>query len=173
MTQDSSGTPVPAAFNGNGHSSPARQTADGVTAIAGMLPQMAQAVAGLLSQLPHAVAQAARAPQQLCAQCVTARLGWEHQHGQEVAGASARYQQAASEAAARGVPLQEPPESFLPERLRPGRPDGMPQPQPGITIVGGTLVCAGHVPGAPGKPGARPLLIANGPLSSSMLAGIG
>lgn len=137
-----------------------------------MLPQLAQA---LLSQLPAATGQAvAQAiPRQLCAQCLLDRLGWEHRHAKEIAEASARIQEAAKEAARMGVPPQQPAEMFLPERLRPGQPDGMPQPQPGITTVNGTMVCAGHVPGAPGKPGARPLLIANGPLSTGMLAGLG
>lgn len=128
-----------------------------------------------LSQLPQATGQAVAQsiPRQLCAQCVIIRLGWEARYGQEAAEASANYQEAAEEAARVGVSLQRGPESFLPERLRPGQPEGMPVPQPGITVVNGTLVCAGHVPGAPGKPGAKTLLIANGPLSSGMLAGLG
>lgn len=173
MTQDSSGAPVPAALNGNGHPTAARQTADGVAAIAGMLPQLAQAFSGMLSQLPQATGQAVAQsiPRQLCAQCVLTRLAWEGKHAQEIAAASAGYQRAAEEAATLGIPPQ-PPESFLPERLQPGQPEGMPLPQPGITTVNGTLVCAGHVPGAPGKPGAKTLLIANAPLSTSMLAGL-
>lgn len=170
MTQDPSGTQAPAGLNGNSPSSPARQTADGVAAIAGMLPQLAQGIGGMLSQLPMAIGQAS--PRQLCAQCVLARLGWENRFGPEIAEASAKAQEAAEEAAAQGVPFQRPPESFLPERLQLGQPDGMPQLQPGITTVNGTLVCAGHVPGAPGKPGAKTLLIAHGPLSSGMLAGL-
>lgn len=163
MTQDPSPAPIPAAFNGNGQSAAARQTADGVTAIAGMLSQLPQATG-------QAVAQAI--PRQLCAQCVITRLAWEAKHAQEIAGASAEYQRAAEEATAQGVPFQRPPESFLPGHLQPGQPEGMPVPQPGITTVNGTLVCAGHVPGAPGKPGAKTLLVVNAPLSSSMLAGL-
>lgn len=134
-----------------------------------MLPQLAQAFSGMLSRLPQAVAQSI--PRQLCAQCVIIRLTWEGKYAQAAAEASAEYQRAAGQGAAAGVPVPGP-EAFLPEHLRPGQPEGMPLPQPGITIVGGTLVCAGHVPGAPGKPGAKTLLVANGPLSSGMLAGL-
>jgi hypothetical protein len=172
MTQEPS-PQAPAGLNGNSPTSPARQTADGVSAIAGMLPQMAQAFGTLLGQLPMAIGQAVRVPRQLCAPCVLARLGWEHKHEAEMAAASEGYQQAAEEATRLGVPMQQAPEAFLPEPLRPGQPDGMPQPQPGITMVGGTLVCAEHVPGAPGKPGAKKLLVVHGALSTGMLAGLG
>lgn len=156
------------------HPTPARQTADGVAAIAGMLPQLAQMFGSALAPLPQATGQAVAQviPRQLCAQCVITRLAWEGKHEQVLAGVSASYQQAAEEAAKLGVPVQGP-EEFLPEALRPGQPEGMPVPQPGITIVGGTLACAAHIPGAPGKPGAKPLLIVHGPLSASMLAGLG
>ena len=173
MTQEPS-PQAPAGLNGNSPTSPARQTADGVSAIAGMLPQMAQMFGSALSQLPMAIGQAVAQsiPRQLCAPCVIARLGWNHKHEAVIAEASARYQQAAEEAAALGVPLQQAAEEFFPERLRTGQPEEMPQLQPGITTVNGTLVCAVHVPGAPGKPGGKALLIANAPLSSSMLAGL-
>jgi hypothetical protein len=174
MTQDPTAASVPAGLNGNGGTSHAKRTADGVAALAGMLPQLAQMLGSALSQLPQATAQAVAqsVPRQLCAQCVLARVTWEARHAQEMAGASAEYQQAATEAAQQGIPLQKPPEAFLPERLHPGQPDGIPPVQPGITTVNGTLVCAGHIPGAPGKPGAKALLIAHGPLSSAMLSSI-
>jgi hypothetical protein len=163
MTQDSSGTPVPAAFNGS--QSAARQTADGVAAIAGMLPQLAQSLGGLLAQLPQAVGQAVQVPQHLCAQCVVARMTWGAANQAEVKAAIGRAAQAA------GIPEGDPraaqldPAPFLAEQAR----RSMPPLQPAITTVQGTDVCGSHVPG---RPGGQQLLIASGSLSSAMLAGI-
>jgi hypothetical protein len=162
MTQDS-GTPVPAAFNGNGHPSPARQTADGGAAIAGMLPQVAQMLASAFSQLPQAIGQAA--PQHLCAQCVIARMTWGAANQAEVKTAIGKAAQA------HGIPDGDPaaaqldPVPFLPEPVR----RAMPPLQPAITTVQGTEVCGSHIPG---RPGGQQLLVASGALSSSMLAGM-
>jgi hypothetical protein len=171
MTQDSPEKPVPPAFNGK--STPGLRTADGIERVVEMLSLVPQAVNQLLPQFPPAigmaVAQAIRIPQQFCAQCLTTRIIWENKHERTLVAASEQHTFAAAEAATKGVPAP-PVETFLPEELRPGQPDGMPLVQPGVTTVNGTLVCAGHIPGLPGKPGARTLLIANAPLSSSMLA---
>jgi hypothetical protein len=171
MTQDSPEKPVPPAFNGK--STPGLRTADGIERVVEMLSLVPQAVNQLLPQLPpaigQAVAQAVRIPQQFCAQCLTTRITWENKHEKTLLTASEQHTLAAAEAATKGLPAP-PVEMFLPEALRPGQTDGMPQVLPGVTTVAGTVVCAGHIPGLPGKPGAKTLLIANAPLSSSMLA---
>lgn len=144
-------------------------------AAAGMLGNaVAQALAGVLAQmLPAAITQAVAAAQPgqpLCAVCLPERLKWEAAHQAEI---SAAFQEAFEAA---GVTADDPragsvdPTSHLPEHLRPGHP-GVPHPNPAVTTVQGTDVCAMHVPGAPA--GRPPLLIAAGPLSAQMLSRAG
>ncbi len=71
----------------NGSPAPARQTADGVAAIAGMLPQVPQAVAEAVAMILRQVQVQTR--QHLCAQCVIVRIGWEAVHGRELKAAIA------------------------------------------------------------------------------------
>lgn len=165
MTDDTSAD-VPAAFSGpaNGTVPPARQTADGVAAIAGMLSQFPQALAQVLQQVPVTTRQ------HLCASCVMTRLGWQAAHEPDLKAALARAAQA------HGISENDPrvnlldPAPFLPAELQPGAPQGIPPLTAAITMVGGTEVCSEHIPG---RPGGKQLLLASGPLSSSMLAGLG
>ena len=161
---------IPAAFSGsvNGSPSPAQQTAQGVSAIAGMLAQMPQqmlqALATVLQQVP------VQTRQHLCAQCLAARLGWEATYGREMKTAI----RAAAEAAGfeEGDPRwgQLDPAPHLPEHLRPGASQGMPSLTVAVTAVNGTEVCSAHLPG---RPGGQQLLIASAAFSPSMLAGMG
>jgi len=156
---------VPAGLNGSapGTLTPAKQTAQGVAAIAGMLSQFPQALAQVLQQVPVQ----AQTRQHLCATCVLGRLTWNVAHERELT--------AAIEMAARvhGLADGDPrlgqldPVPFLPESLRPGGPQGMPPANPSITAVGGTEVCSEHIPG---RPGGKQLLLMPGPLSQGMLA---
>lgn len=169
---DGAQTPVPPALqatsayspNGKGDARPptaAQQTAQGVAAIAGMLNQLPQTLAAMLSQL------AGRIPaQRLCAQCLAARLPWEAAHMTEIKEAMA----AAAKAAGLPEGSAADPAPFLPPHLRPGAASGMPPVNHAVTTVNGTELCTAHIPGAQGK---RPLLIAQGALTSSMLAGLG
>jgi hypothetical protein len=151
---------VPAAFNGT--ASPALRTADGVAAIAGMLPQMAQGIAGMLAQIHGAIPRP-----HVCAQCVIARLAWETAHMTEIRKAIA------AAAGACGLEEGDPrraqldPAPFVPEHLRPGGAQGIPPVNPAITTISGTEYCTAHIPG---QPGGRTLLIAQGSLSSSLLS---
>ena len=163
---------VPAAFNGqaNGSTTPAQQTAQGVSAIAGMLPQLPQAVGMILQQVLQQVPVQTR--QHLCAQCLADRLSWEAAHERDL--------KAAIEAAARAAGLDEghpgraqlDPAPFLPERLRPGAGSlGMPPLTVAVTSVGGTELCSAHLPG---RPGSGKLLVASASISpSAMLSGMG
>jgi hypothetical protein len=61
--------------------------------------------------------------------------------------------------------------AFLPPHLHPGSPQGMPPVQDKVTAVGGTDLCAAHIPGIPQPGGARKeFLIAHGSITPQMLA---
>lgn len=157
---------TPAAFNGqaNGSPTPAKLTADGVAAIAGMLAQFPQALAQVLQQVP------VQTRQHLCAHCVVARMGWQVLHERDIKTALA------AAANAHGIEAGDPreaqldPAPFLPERLQIGGAEGMPPLTVAVTMVGGTEVCSEHIPN---RPGGQKLLIASASLSPSMLAGLG
>lgn len=159
---------TPAAFNGtaNGSPTPAQRTADGVAAIAGMLPQLPQAIAQLLQQVQ------VQTRQHLCAHCVVARMGWQMLHEREIKAALAKAAQAHGLELADGDPrlAQLDPAPFLPEELQLGGPQGMPPLTVAVTMVGGTEVCSEHIPN---RPGGQKLLIASAALTPSMLAGLG
>lgn len=170
---DGSSSEVPAAFQAapavspNGHTdakplTAAQQTAQGVSAIAGMLHQLPQALAGMLAQVARAIPD-----QHMCAQCVITRLTWETAHMAELKAAIQAARQAAGIPEGAPLPPGFDPAPFAPEHLRPGGAQGMPPVQPAITTVQGTEVCAAHIPG---QPGGRQLLIAHGSLSSSLLS---
>jgi hypothetical protein len=151
-----------AAFNG--HSTPARQTAEGVAEIATALAQFPQVLAAVLRQVQ------VQTRQHLCAQCLIVRIGWEALHGRELKAAIA------AAGAAFGLPEGDPragqldPAPHLPPDLKPGGPQGIPPLTAAVTTVGGTEVCSEHIPG---RPGSQKLLIATGALSASALAGLG
>lgn len=161
---------VPAAFNGsvNGSPTPAQRTADGIAAIAGMLPQLPQAIGGIVQQVLQQTSVQTR--QHLCAQCIVTRMTWNLAHSAELAAALG----AAAEAA--GLNPDDPraaqldPAPFLPEHLQIGQREGIPQVRPAVTTVGGTEVCSEHIPN---RPGGQRLLVANAAFSPSMLAGLG
>jgi hypothetical protein len=167
-TPDPADPPVPAAFNGN--PAPAQQTAQGVAAIAGMLPQLPQAIAGVLQQVLQQVPVQTR--QHLCAQCVVARMGWQMLHERDIKVALAKAAQAHGLELEEGDPrlAQLDPAPFLPERLQLGGAEGMPPLTVAVTMVGGTEVCSEHIPN---RPGGQKLLIASTALTPSMLAGMG
>ena len=162
---------IPAAFNGsaNGSPAPAQQTAQGVSEIAGMLPQLPDAMAMVLRQVLQQVQVLTR--QHLCAVCVAARKGWQAAHERELKAAAAAAGQAA------GLPDGDPragqldPAPFLPVHLRPGAgAEGMPPLTAALTSVSGTEVCSAHVAG---PPGGKQLILASTAFSPSMLAGLG
>lgn len=157
---------IPAALNGS--PTPARQTADGVTAIAGMLPQVPQAVAEAVAMVLRQVQVQTR--QHLCAQCLVARIGWEAVHGQELKAAIAAAGKAYGLEDGDPRAAQLDPGPHLPANLQPGAPQGIPPLTAAITTVGGTEFCSEHVPN---RPGSQKLLIATGALSPSALAGLG
>jgi hypothetical protein len=158
---------IPAGLNGSapGTATPAKQTAEGVSAIAGMLSQFPQVLAGVLQQVP------VQTRQHVCCPCLLARLNWEAAHEREM--------RAAIEAAANfaGLGEQDPrraqldPAPFLPEHLQPGAgTQGLPPLTVAATTVGGTDVCPLHIPG---RTGGKQLLLASGPLNSALLASLG
>lgn len=152
---------VPPGFSPNG----------GKTAVAALieqLPQMLfQAVAAAFQQVPVTVRPLR------CATCVLEQQQWGHRYSAEVAAAQAALQAAAAEQEQRApedrVPLNGL--GYLPERLRPGGEQGPPPLQEAAVMVGGTLLCADHIPGAPGQPGKRSFLIAQGSLPDGTLSG--
>ena len=157
---------TPPAFNGN--PTPARQTADGVAAIAEMIAQMPQANAQALAMVLQQVQVQTRPP--LCAHCASARLAWQAAHERELAAAASAAAAAAGLAEGDPRAAQLDPAPFLPENLRPGGSQGIPPMHRSITAVGGTEVCSEHIPG---RPGSQKLVIATGALSPSALAGLG
>lgn len=157
---------LPPGFSPNGHASPSAQAV--------------QALAGMISQLPqmlyNAVGQALQAPvtvkQLTCATCRLERLKWGAQHGAAIQAAETAYQAALATMAARAPEDQVPVNGmeFVPEQLRPGGDQGPPFMHDGTVMVGGTLLCDEHIPGAPGQPGKRPYLIAETALPQGTLA---
>lgn len=109
-----------------------------------------------------------------CVTCFTARITWSTVHADEIARVIAAYQ-AAAEAMAQKPPEDQVPVNeldFLPEHLHPGAEQGAPPIQDGVLMIGGTRYCTDHDPNAPGKPGAKPYLIANAGLTPSMLSAL-
>jgi len=154
---------TPAAFNGS--TTPARQTADGVAAIAGMLSQLPQTVTQALAMVLQQVPVQTR--QHLCAQCLVARIGWEALHGQALKAAIAAAGKEFGLADGDPRASQLDPAPHLPENLRPGGPQGLPPLTAAVTTVGGTEVCSEHIPN---RPGSQKLLIAQGALSPTTMA---
>jgi hypothetical protein len=174
MTSDSADVPpglqAAAPVNGHGTATPptaAQQTAQGISAIAGMLSQYPQMFANLLSQAVQAMPR----PQPvMCATCILASIKWQTDNKAELDAAVANARTAAEIPDGAPLPPDFPLMQFLPAHLQPGGESAPPNVQPKITSVGGTDVCVEHIPG---KPGGRQLLIAQGSLNSAMLAGLG
>ena len=163
---------TPAAFGGpvNGSPTPAQRTADGVTLIAELLPQLPQAVGMIVQQILQQTPVQTR--QRLCAVCVATRKGWESAHERDLKAAIDAAAQAAGLEAGDPRIGQLDPAPFLPETLRPGAgSQGMPTLTAAITTVNGTEVCSAHVGG---PSGGKQLLVASATFSpSAMLAGMG
>lgn len=159
--------PVPPAFTPNGHG-PLTQAAGQIAAAVQALPQaLFQAVAAALAQQQVTVRQLP------CATCVLERLKWGDRHRAALAAADEAYAAAAAQMAARPPEDQAPvsPLDYLPAELKPGGPQEPPGIADGAVLAAGTLYCPEHVPGAPGRPGARPpLLVAQAGLTPGMLA---
>ncbi len=153
---------IPAAFNGQ--PVPAKQTAEGVAAIAGMLARFPQTLAMVLQQVP------VQTRQHLCAPCVITRIGWEAVHGSELKAAIAAAGKAYGLDDGDPRAAQLDPGPHLPPALQPGGPQGLPPLTAAITTVAGTDVCSEHIPG---RPGSQKLLVVSGALSPSALAGLG
>ena len=121
--------------------------------------------------LPPLLAQALSAvtPPHYCATCLTDRLNWEIGHKEDLKMAMEQMQ-----IAGMALPPGDPrldqlnPFMFLPPHLLPSQdpdtphPDAVTEPQPWVTMAGGTLFCTRHVPGVnrPGDAPKRPLLVA-------------
>ncbi|MGH8921016.1 MAG: hypothetical protein ACRD0H_22235, partial [Actinomycetes bacterium] len=174
-------------------SDPRKQGSDGVAAVPALTGQTARtaaaveaAVAPLFGQLPQMIGQAlyqvlSQVPVQTvrlnCAECVLARLRWTTAHDADLKVAYEKYAAAMAE-----LPEQDPrrqmltPVVFLPPHLQPSpdqaepNPEGLPGIAAGDVMVGGTLYCAEHMPGAPSKASKRPFLIAQGALTPGLLA---
>jgi hypothetical protein len=140
-------------------------------------------MAAALEQLPQMLYQALSAALQQtqvttrrlpCTTCVMARLKWASDHSAAITAAEEALKAAMAGQAARAPQdrVQLAPGAFLPEQLRPGGDQAPPPLQDGLVLVGGTLHCLEHVPNAPGQPGARQLLVAQGALSPAALAQI-
>lgn len=153
---------VPAAFNGS--PTPAKQTADGVSAIAGMLAQFPQTLTAVLRQVQ------VQTRQHICAPCLLARIAWEAAHRAELEAAFAAAGKAYGLADGDPRAAQLDPGPHLRADLQPGGRLGIPPLTAAITTVGGTDFCSEHVPN---RPGAQKLLIAQGALTPSALAGLG
>lgn len=163
MTTDPAPSPLPAAFSPNG-TSPASRTADAAERAASLLSQLPQAIGVMLSQVVRAIPS-----QHLCATCLVNRIAWEASHQRDLEAAVAKAREA------HGLPPDSPlppgfdPSPFLPEHLRPGGSQGMPNLTGAITTVNGTDTCSEHIPG---RAAGRTLLIANGALSPSAMASL-
>jgi len=147
-------TELPPGLSQNGHGPTAR--------LMEALPQMLfQAVTAALQQV-----QVTTAPLP-CATCFLARLQWGASHAAEFREAERAYAAAVAEQEQKDpqdrVALD--PASFAPDSLQ-----SAPPLQGGTVMVGGTLYCAQHIPGAPGMPGTSPLLIAQAHLTPGMLS---
>jgi hypothetical protein len=162
---------VPPGFGANGRT-PSAQALRAVAAALEQLPQqLFQAVVQALSQVQVSVKPLP------CATCMLARYTWFSMHARELAEAEAAYK-----AAVEALPGDDPRRgliqalSFLPASLQPSPDPASPNPEamPGLAesavMVGGTLYCAAHHPGAQQQPGRKPFLIAQGALSAQMLA---
>jgi len=131
-----------------------------------------RAVAEALGEiLPPMLAQAldSATPQYHCATCLIGRLNWEIAHEADLK-ASVDQMNIAGQAMQPDDPRRDQlnPLMFLPPHLLPSQdpddphPDVIPVPAVGVVMVGGTLYCAGCVPGVnrPGDAPKRPLLVA-------------
>lgn len=147
---------LPPGLSPNGHPTPTAQLMQ-------QLPQMlAQAMAAILGQIPVTVKQL------FCATCVLERLKWGSAHAAEMTRAEEAFRAAAAAMEARApqdrVPVD--PAAFIPPHLQ-----GGPQVSEGAVMVGGTLYCLAHTPGAGAAAGGRKeFLIANAPLSAALIA---
>lgn len=159
---------LPAGLSPNGHPTPTRELLE-------KLPQMlAQAMAAVLQQVPVTVAQPLQVRPLPCAQCYLERMRWGKLHEAALAKAEADYQAALAEMAQRPEEDQVPVNGldYLPARLHPGAPQGPPPVSEPVTMAGGTLVCAAHIPGSPGQPGSSGIIPVTGYVSPSMLANL-
>jgi len=166
---------------------PGSQGTNGHPAPTGQAARIAQAVSQALAEtlpnliggaLYHVLSQVqVRTPQLQCAECQLARMQWLARHDGKLKTAHQAYMAAVSELAPddprRGMIS---PVAFLPDELKPSGDPANPNPQAipdlndGTVMVGGTLYCAGHMPGAPDQASKRPYLIANANMSPAMLA---
>jgi hypothetical protein len=103
-----------------------------------------------------------------CAPCLIASNQWASRYKPAIEAAQRAAEEAVQKALAEGrQPTQEElnPAAYLPEEVR----ATAPQVNPAATLLNGTEVCAGHLPGAPGQSG---LVAAPGGLSGAALAGL-
>lgn len=144
--------------------------------------QTGQAVANALMPLfmqilPQVLGQAVQQGQRRgwCAQCALQRMQWEDRHKADMDAALELAAKAAGIADSDPRRPQLDVGPFLPAHMQPrsGDAEQMPLLADWVTQVGGTLVCARHIPGAPAEQGKRPFLIAHGAMTPGMLAEMG
>jgi hypothetical protein len=160
----------------NGHPAPTGQPAKIAQAVAQALAEVLPNVLGgtfyqVLSQTPVRIAQLP------CYECKLARMQWLVRHEQKLQVAHQAYMTALSQMAPddprRGMIS---PVAFLPPELKPSgdpanpNPQAMPDLNDSTVMVGGTLYCDPHMPGAPDQVTKRPYLIASANMSPAMLA---
>lgn len=159
--------PLPPGFSPNGHGTQAAQIGNAVgQVLAEQLPRIlfgavAAALQQVLPQCPVTVKPLH------CATCMLERLRWAAAHGTEFRAADEAWRAAVAEQEGKPpedrVPVD--PAAFIPGQLR----AGAPPVQDGTVMIGGTLYCMQHVPGAPG-PGASQLLVAQAHITPAMMA---
>ena len=141
------------------------------------LPQiLANAFYQVLSQV---LVQVAPGP---CGPCSARRAAWLGRHAAVLAQAEALLQAAHAAQAALPPDQQAPinPRDFLPEQLRPSadpaspNPEAMPDIRQGEVLISGTWYCQADMPtpveAAESAAPRKPLLIAQGALSSALIA---
>jgi hypothetical protein len=162
MTEPTPPGVIPPAFSANGHG----PVTAAVQQVAAAIQQLPQTLFGAMS----AALQQEQAAPLRCATCMLNRLQWGVQHGPAFAAAEAAFKAAAEEMAGRAAEDQVPlnPSAYVPEHLQPGGASAPAPINPGVVMIGGSLYCASHIPGAPGMPGQSPLLVAQANLPGLM-----
>lgn len=129
------------------------------------LPQMLfQAVVAALQQVPvRTITQ-----ERLCATCIVNRIGWENLHHADMEKAMTAAAQAAGVQPGTMQAAQLDFTVFLPERLRPGQPKGMPDVRQAVTTFQGMETCPMHIPGI--QAARSQLVVATATMSPRALA---